>query len=75
MKTKLTANDEKDYVKKGFAHCPFCKSSDIDGESVNIDGKTAIQDIGCLNCGAQWTDVYKLTGIDVTFEPQKKDVR
>jgi len=40
--------------------CPVCGHTDIEGGSVEVDGATAKQECGCVNCGSSWTDVYVL---------------
>lgn len=50
----------EEYVAKGGSLCPFCGSDNIEGYSVEIDGNTAWQDIGCNECDNEWRDVYKL---------------
>ena len=51
----------KDYVE-GEGKCPVCKSTQIEGDSIDIEGKHAYQSVGCNNCGASWVDEYALTG-------------
>jgi hypothetical protein len=53
---------DKQYVKKNGGVCPHCGEDQIEGESVEIDGGEATQDVSCLGCGATWTDLYKLVG-------------
>lgn len=50
--------------------CPTCRSSEVEGDEVTINGKNAEQTLGCLNCGDEWTDVYQLVRVDSTdFNP------
>lgn len=63
---------QRAYLKK-FAHCPNCGSEDISGESIDVDGNGASQECGCQNCGASWTDTYKLTGYVNLVVPSAKD--
>jgi len=60
---KLTAKQKKDYIKSGYSKCPKCKSDDIDGGMVDIDGNVALQSVSCNECEAEWTDIYKLADI------------
>ena len=48
-----------------FAHCPACDSQEIEGESVDIEGDIALQEVGCLKCNATWTDSYRLNGFNL----------
>lgn len=58
----------EEYVAKGGTHCPFCGSDFISGMGVDIHAGSATQEITCLDCGANWTDVYKLTHFEVIKE-------
>lgn len=65
MKKKiLTEAKKKRYVKTGYNKCPYCGSHDIEGSSVEIDGKSALQKIFCLSCERSWRDVYLLAEIE-----------
>ena len=52
----------KEYAEAGDSMCPHCGSDQIEGASINIEGNKAYQDISCLDCEKEWTDVYTLTG-------------
>ena len=65
MAKKLTARKIEKYLKNGWSKCPSCKSVSIEGESVQIDGKGAWQDMSCIECGLLWTDIYVLARIEV----------
>jgi DNA-directed RNA polymerase subunit RPC12/RpoP len=46
--------------------CPKCGSTNISSiDFVQADGMSAWQDIACRDCGAEWQDLYTLTGIDL----------
>lgn len=63
----------KKYVEHEGTVCPNCGDSCISGGSVNIEYNSAYQDIMCHHCGAEWTDVYELTGYDnFKFDKIKK---
>lgn len=54
----LTAQE---YVESGL--CPFClEELDTEGQCVDIDVKSAQQEVSCLNCSNSWTDHYQLIG-------------
>ena len=61
----MTKPDKDRYIADGGVNCPYCQSADIAGESIEIDGKCAYQDISCLACGKKWRDLYGL--FDVMF--------
>ena len=50
------------YIRGGGGLCPVCRSSDITGYSIEVDAGGASQEITCEECGASWSDTYKLTG-------------
>jgi transposase-like protein len=54
------------YVQNGGVKCPFCGSTNIEGHSVDIDQGAASQAINCLDCGKEWSDIYRLTGFEET---------
>ena len=63
MKTKKQI--ERRYLKSGGDFCPFCGSSNLVGGDVDfLDGGVIVRDVCCENCDNEWTDLYKLTGIE-----------
>lgn len=50
------------YVRMGGTQCPFCSSTEITGNEVNIDAGTASQEISCSVCDKEWVDLYDLVG-------------
>jgi hypothetical protein len=59
----LTKEQKRDYLANS-GKCPFCKSTDLGGESLEIDGDYAWQDVMCYSCKKQWTDYYKLWDVE-----------
>lgn len=72
------ASDRADLMSSGLKHehlqaryltnpgkCPYCQSTDITGDSIEVDGDGASQHISCSHCHEQWIDTYELTG----FQP------
>lgn len=59
IKPKLSQDE---YVKQGGTCCPFCKSTDIVGDSIEIDCGTASQEVSCNDCNGEWKDQYDLAG-------------
>jgi len=55
---------EKHYVNRGGNHCPYCNSENISGGTFQMDDAGGWREASCLNCGAEWQDVFKLIGID-----------
>lgn len=60
----FTKEQEQAYLDNGAVKCPKCGSDNIEANHWNNDGGlTATQECGCLNCDAEWLDVYNLVGI------------
>jgi len=57
----------EDYIKESSL-CPRCNSCEIVGHSVDIEGGSASQRVGCNECDAVWYDVYQLIGYQVDAE-------
>lgn len=55
-------------------HCPFCGSTDIEGDSIEVDMKSTLQDIKCLDCDAQWQDEYLFKRMRVLYPPSRQAV-
>lgn len=53
---------QEEYVEDEAGKCPVCKSNQIEGDQIDISGKTAYQPCGCNECGAAWMSEYVLTG-------------
>lgn len=70
--TKLNAELQTAYLANSYA-CPFCESRDIEGGStLEVDGRTAWQEITCLQCRARWNDLFTLSGIEVLDDPNRR---
>jgi len=52
-----------EYVKDGGNRCPNlnCFSDQLEGGSYDHTGNVIIHEIACLNCGAEWDNIYTLT--------------
>lgn len=66
--------DPEDYAKNGTI-CPVCRSSELEGKGVNIDGKNATQEVKCSACSAVWFDHYTLTSYSDLVVPDKAEVQ
>lgn len=51
----------QDYIQQGGGFCPTCRSEQIEGDSVDFDGPNCIQRMRCLDCDAEWSDIYVLS--------------
>lgn len=57
-----------EYVREGGGLCPQCRSNEIEGGSIDVNGSSAYQNVVCKCCSSTWTDHYRLVGFD-EFEP------
>ena len=62
---------DKAYVQAGGGICPFCTSTSITGEPIEVDGNGAFQNVSCEDCNGVWMDKYQLTGYLVVEKPVK----
>ena len=44
-------------------NCPVCDSDNINGGHIDAGDISAWRDVCCLDCGAEWTERFELTGI------------
>ena len=51
------------YINADRTKCIKCSSDNIEGGSIDIEGKQATQEIRCLVCDSSWCDIYNLTTI------------
>lgn len=45
-------------------HCPDCGSDQLEGGPFMSDCDCAWQDISCLSCDTEWSDIYKLIDVE-----------
>jgi transposase-like protein len=58
-----TPMTDAEYLNHHGLNCPFCESHEIEApDGVEIEAGTATQNMGCRDCGREWTDFYKLIG-------------
>lgn len=53
----MTTMTQEEYAAEHGTKCPCCKSENISGGFIDVEGNTAFQRITCL-CGASWYDEY-----------------
>jgi len=61
---KLTEEQKRAYMQDAANLCPFCKSWDIEGSPVEVDGRYVWQEAACNECEERWRDVYKLAFVE-----------
>ena len=54
---------DEEYVAAKGTKCPSCRSTNLVGNPVEIDGGTATQNMICGDCFTTWTDLYRLVGV------------
>lgn len=59
---ELTNKEIKEYLHDPTV-CPVCGGNDLDNYDNTMELGTPIAFINCENCGAEWINEYKLTGI------------
>lgn len=64
--TENELNEEtRRYVNHKGIRClnPKCSCKDLHGDSVEIDGGEATQEVTCPECNKSWIDVYTLSDV------------
>ena len=72
--------DASERIYKDKQRCPFCRSTSMEYEGVDVDGCAAHQGVSCCECGAEWTEHYRFDGISVqglpdVFDGEKREGR
>lgn len=52
--------EESSDIKNSDIRCPFCKSDEIEGTEVNMEVGECSQDMFCIECEREWTNIYRL---------------
>lgn len=60
---------KKHYLAGNTNGCPICDSVDIVGGSIEISHLNAYQSVHCGECGAEWTDIYKMSDVSIDSYP------
>ena len=63
----LAVMSTQQYAERNGARCPWCKSTEIEGNQFDVEEGVAFQPIHCRDCLRNWTDVYHLVG----FQPPR----
>jgi hypothetical protein len=53
-----------EYLANGGVHCLFCRSENIEPDTIKMDGPNGRSEVQCLDCGRTWVDVYRLTAVE-----------
>lgn len=70
---QLSAADRKTYVKSGGNKCPFCKDENyMETNGHDADCNYDAKYVQCEKCGAEWTEIFILSNIEITTRPTKE---
>lgn len=63
-------NDTIERTESGT--CPLCHGNNIEGHEIEVvDDCGCVQQVVCLDCGAEWTDYYEIKESIITYRPEK----
>ena len=63
MLTEKQIFEYVDKVEDEGSHCPYCKSDQVEGSSITVEGNHAYQEMSCADCDETWDDMYRLVSI------------
>jgi hypothetical protein len=70
---ELSPEQKAAYVSGGGLKCPFCQSDNLEGGSLDVAGPVVRAEATCLDCDAEWIDVYTLSGIDEVSPDEEEE--
>lgn len=59
----ISPEDVEGYVKTGGGRCPFCKSPEVEPDTMlfyDEDTSSVYRGMTCLTCFRDWTDIFRL---------------
>jgi len=56
---------ETKYISQLGVRCPFCDTTDISAGEIETYDNYKYQNVKCDTCNKEWTDMYKLTKVDL----------
>lgn len=59
----MTKKQKEAYLKNP-EKCPYCGSTVISADPMEVDEKHAWREVECSNCQETWNDVYTLTDVE-----------
>ena len=62
---KLSGKMDLKHVRNLGRSCPYCESENLSGEDREFNAGTATLEVRCVDCGAQYKEIYRL--VDVIF--------
>lgn len=61
---RLTVAKRRAYIRSGGVKCPHCESTEIEADRVDCDDAIGTANVKCLDCKAEWVDMWKLVGVE-----------
>lgn len=61
--TEMTKKQRKKYLKNGGGHCPYCESTQVEGDSYDYAEGNIYQPMSCNACDETWVDCYHLANV------------
>ena len=63
---------QDEHVRMCGNQCPHCQSRMVSAVSeFQVDGGEGWQAVACMDCGSEWTDLWKLTGYRLHMKGDK----
>lgn len=59
----LTAEQKELYIANRGMNCPICEADNIQNNEHDFDDNLVYVYNNCFECGARWTDVYRLVDV------------
>ena len=54
---------KKEYIEAAGSFCINCGGGNISAGRVESEGREAWQPVQCYDCGSEWNDIFRLTGV------------
>ena len=67
----MTPMTDETFVEHGGSRCPVCHSHNILANPMEVDAGTAWAGVDCLDCGAEWHEIYNLVGYSLITDGNK----
>ena len=66
MNTTIKQMTNQEYLDKNAAQCPRCGSDNISGNALEVNDSAldCIRPVSCDDCGAAWSEVFQMIGIE-----------
>ena len=64
MEVRPMKSHHRESYLKNPNHCPYCDTTRISGEFVEVNPGYTNQRLGCATCGRFWIEIYKLVEVE-----------